>query len=308
MTGIDPTGFNELTAAGGGPALGLAVTVFLAGFRHGFDIDHIAAITDIASASSTRRTSFFLATAYAIGHMTVVFGLGMAAVFAGASIPESWDAIAARFIGATLVWLGLYVLYSTVRYRRDFRMRSRWMLLVAGARRGLQWTRPTHHVVIEHDHEHPSDGHHDHSHQHEHGQPPLLAGSQPDSAVATRTATHTHTHKHVVAVPSDPFTEYSPKTTLVIGMVHGVGAETPTQILLFTTAAGLAGALGGVTLVALFVIGLLLGNTVLAIAATAGMSAGKRLPTLYLAITTTTGVISTILGCAYLFGRSILPG
>jgi high-affinity nickel-transport protein len=128
---------GEVAAAEGGLALTLMVTVFLAGFRHGFDIDHVAAITDMASASQSRRSSLLLATTYALGHMLVVFALGVAAVFVGDSIPESWDAIAGRFIGLSLIWLGLYVAYSVIRYRHDFRMKSRWMLVVAGARRSL---------------------------------------------------------------------------------------------------------------------------------------------------------------------------
>lgn len=294
---MDVAALWEVADANGTVALSLAATVLLAGFRHGFDIDHVAAITDIASASPGRRTSFFLATSYALGHMVVVFAFGVAAVFVGDSIPATWDALAGRVIGLSLIWLGLYVLYSIVRHRRDFRMRSRWMLLVAGARRGVLWMRPTKQVVVEHDHEHLADGHHAHAHE----PMTLLTASPERSAVATLTDTHTHTHTHVVPMPSDPFTEYSAKTSFLIGMIHGVGAETPTQILLFTTAAGLAGALGGVTLVALFVAGLLLGNTVLAILAIAGISTGRRLPLLYLSLATTTAVISIAVGSAYLF-------
>lgn len=297
---MDVTALRELAEADQGLALTLTVTVFLAGFRHGFDIDHIAAITDIASAATARRAAFFLATSYAVGHMVVVFVLGSVAVFAGASIPASWDAAAGRIIGVSLIWLGIYVIYSVIRYRRDFRMRSRWMLLVAGARRGLLWMKPTRHVVVEHHHEHPADS--SHHHPHDHGVAALPAHQRAGSDLVTRTKTHAHTHNHVVAMPSDPFTEYSSKTSFVIGMIHGIGAETPTQILLFTTAAGLAGAMGGVTLVALFVVGLLLGNTVLAICSVMGLSAGRRVPFLYLGLATTTAVISIAVGGAYLIG------
>lgn len=297
---IDLAAVAGIPEADGGLGLGLLVTVFLAGFRHGFDLDHVAAITDIASATPERKRSFLLATLYAVGHMLVVFALGVAAVFAGSSIPASWDAVVGRLIGFSLVLLGLYVVYSILRYRRDFRMRSRWMLLVAGARRGLLWMRPTRQVIVEHDHEHPADGHHHHAHDHE--PDGLLSPAPLPVQVATRTATHTHTHRHFVPMPSDPFSEYSPTTSFVIGMIHGVGAETPTQILLFTTAAGLAGALGGVSLVALFVLGLLLGNTVLALVSAAGVSMGQKVPVLYLALAATAGVVSIAVGSTYLFG------
>jgi high-affinity nickel-transport protein len=295
---MDLAALGALAETGGGLGLTVAATVFLAGFRHGFDLDHVAAITDIASATPERKRSFLLATTYAVGHMLVVFALGVAAVFAGDSIPASWDAAAGRLIGLSLVLLGLYVAYSIARYRRDFRMRSRWMLLVAGARRGLVWMRPTRHVIVEHEHEHPADGHHHHDHE----ATELLSQAARPLQVATRTATHKHTHRHIAPMPSDPFSEYSPATSFVIGMIHGIGAETPTQILLFTTAAGLAGALGGVSLVTLFVVGLLLGNTVLALVSVAGVSAGRKVPVVHLAVAAVTAVMSIAVGSTYLFG------
>ncbi len=297
---VDPAALAQVAHEGRGLALSLLATVFLAGFRHGFDIDHVAAITDIASASPSRKVSLWLATAYALGHMLMVLGLGVVAVFAGDTIPGSFDLIAQRLIGLSLLLLGLYVLYSVIRHRRDFRMRSRWMSLIAGARRGLQWMRPVRQVVIEHEHEHPIQGHHDHAHDHEGS---TLLGTPPPP-IATRTETHIHTHEHLVTMPSDPFTEYSMKTSFLIGMIHGVGAETPTQILLFTTAAGLAGALGGVTLVGMFVAGLLLGNTVLAIVSTAGVSAGTKVARLHMGVATTAAVISIYVGWSYLFATT----
>lgn len=296
---MDPAALRDIAHADGGLAPTLVATVLLAGFRHGFDIDHVAAISDIASGSPSRTRSFLLATTYAVGHVVVVVALGLVAVFAGGSIPASWDAVAARFIGVTLIWLGIYVIYSAARYRRDLRMRSRWMLVVAGVRRGLLWMRPPRPVIVEHDHEHAAEGHHHDTH--EHNSPPVVSKEPGRSFVATRTNTHTHTHRHVVLMPSDPFTDYSPRTSFAIGMIHGVGAETPTQILLFTTAAGVSGAIGGVALVAVFAAGLLLGNTILTLASVAGVSAGKKLPSLYVALAMTTAVISVGVGSSYLF-------
>lgn len=287
------------TAAGAGLGVGIVLAVFLAGFRHGFDLDHIAAITDITSATRSRRSGFLLATIYAIGHMLVVFGLGLVAVFTGGAMSTSLDLVGGRLIGVTLIALGFYVVYSLIRYRHDFRMRSRWMLLVTGARRALVWLRPPHHVIIEHEHPH-SEGHHVHTYDH-HGSSPR--GSAATGSILTRTKIHSHAHKHVVPMPSDPFTEYGPATSFVIGMVHGVGAETPTQILLFTTAAGLAGARDGISVVAVFVLALLLGNTVLAAVASAGFSTGKKMPLLYMGVAAASAIVSMWVGASYLFGR-----
>lgn len=243
-----------------------------------------------------------LATTYAVGHVLVVFALGLMAVFAGNTISTSIDSVGGRLIGLTLIALGLYVVYALIRYGRDFRMRSRWMLLVAGARRALLWLKPPRQVVIEHEHPH-SDGHHSHA-----GDDHVaLASAVPAMSVVTRTQihthTHTHTHKHVVPMPSDPFTEYGPVTCFFIGMVHGVGAETPTQILLFTTAAGLAGAFGGVALIGVFILALLLGNTILALVASAAATAGRKMPLLYMVLAVTSAVVSIWVGASYLFDQ-----
>lgn len=290
----------------GGAGLNLAVVVpiFIAGFRHGFDLDHIVAITDITSSQQDRKTSLLLATAYAVGHMLVLFALGLAAIFLGGHLPAGVDSVAGRIVGFTLVALGVYVLYSVIRFRRDFRMRTRWMLLLAGTRRVFAWLNPPRSVVIEHDHEHSHDR--DHAH-HPH---PSTTESPSLHSGATRVLapSHRHSHKHVVTMPSDPFTDYGVKTSFLIGMLHGVGAETPTQILLFVSAAGMAGALGGVVLVATFVLGLLLGNTVLAVAATVGFASGKRVPYFYTALGVGTAAISIYVGLAYLLERpDLLP-
>ena len=290
----------------GDEGMGLAVvlTAAFAGFRHGFDIDHIAAIADITSSQPDRKRSLLLSTTYAVGHMIVLFALGTIAVLAGARLPERIDALAGRIIGATLIVLGIYVMYSLVRFRRNFRMKSRWMLVIGGVRSVLHRFRRTQHVVIEHEHEHAVDGHHSHVHDPQ----TLMVSPDPGRSVTTLATKHSHRHRHVVPAPSDPFTEYGVKTSLLVGMLHGVGAETPTQVLLFTSAAGVAGTLGGIAILSAFVVGLLLGNTILAVGASYGMAAGKRLPPVYLAIAGATAVVSAYVGVAYLWERpDILP-
>src|SRR6266508_3248268 len=46
-----------------------------------------------------------------------------------------------RIVGVTLLLLGVYVFASLIRHGRDFRLRSRWMLVFAGARRAARWVR-----------------------------------------------------------------------------------------------------------------------------------------------------------------------
>ena len=154
--------------------VGLVLTAFGFGFRHGIDWDHIAALTDITSSQEEPRRSMWFATLYALGHALVVFVLGFAAIVLAQRLPEGVDAVMERFVGATLVILGCYVFYALARHGREFRMRSRWMLML---QRSATW-RPlaprragatSELVEIEHDHAHLHTDPHDLAHQHEHG-------------------------------------------------------------------------------------------------------------------------------------------
>src|SRR6478736_4144655 len=153
--------------------VGLVLTALGFGFRHGIDWDHIAALTDITSSQDQPRRSLWFATLYALGHALVVFLLGFAAIVLAQRLPETVDTVMERLVGATLVILGCYVFYALARHGRDFRMRSRWMLILGGARRGVRWLRSrgaatSELVEIEHEHLHRLTDSHDIAHQHEH--------------------------------------------------------------------------------------------------------------------------------------------
>ncbi len=80
--------------------VGLFVTAFLFGLRHGFDWDHLAAISDITIAQRAPRRALFLATLYALGHAFAVFVLGVIAIMSADLLPRGWDAAMGRFVGA----------------------------------------------------------------------------------------------------------------------------------------------------------------------------------------------------------------
>ncbi len=82
------------------------------------------------------KEGFVLATFYALGHATVVFTLGLLALWVGAILPEWLDPLMERVVGVTLVLLGLWIFYSLWRYGRSFRLRSRWMLIFSWVRNG----------------------------------------------------------------------------------------------------------------------------------------------------------------------------
>lgn len=286
----------------GALGVGLVVSAAGFGFRHGLDWDHLAAISDITGSQPTPRRSVFLATAYAIGHGIVVLAIGLAAIALSQRFPSSIDDVMARVVGATLVALGLYVLVQVPRQGRDFRMRSRWMLVFAFVRRVVRRRRrdAARVVVIEHEHAHD----HDARHPHTHVIPAVAAGA--DGVAVART--HRHLHRHVVEMSDDPFAQYGFGTALAVGMVHGIGAETPTQVVLFATAAGVSGKGGGVLLLVAFLVGLLAANTAVALTATFGFTTASRGSRAYLVVSLLTGIGSLAVGALFLAGAStILP-
>jgi high-affinity nickel permease len=62
------------------PAL---TTALLLGLRHGYDIDHVAAISDLSAIEGGGLRGFRLSTVYAIGHAAVLLAFGVAAVSFG---------------------------------------------------------------------------------------------------------------------------------------------------------------------------------------------------------------------------------
>ena len=276
--------------------VGLLLTAFGFGFRHGIDWDHIAALTDITSSQDEGRRSMRFASLYALGHALVVFALGSAAIVLAARLPSGVDAIMERFVGVTLVVLGVYVIYALVKHGRDFRLRSRWMLLFSGARRALRWARRHRSihgpVEIVHDHVHSPAEVHNHDHM------PAVVGRDRAS-----NPLHAHRHRHVAAMPEDPFQNSGKATSFTVGMIHGIGAETPTQVVIFLTAAGAGGRGVGLLLLVCFVVGLVASNTVIALAGTFGFLGATRNFKLYAAVSVLTATFSLAIGTMFLFGR-----
>ena len=281
---------------------GVLLGMVALGFRHGFDWDHIAAITDITSTTTAghtevdvpagapvtphghepaemrghvhqhqvepsamhsfgesrfaheQRHAIGLASLYALGHASVVVALGGLALLVGAILPKRIDPILEKVVGATLVLLGAWVLYSVVQYARgrgEFRMRSRWMLVFDVARDA--WAR-----------------------------------------VQARIHGHEHT-------PSAHSTQYGPRTAFGVGMIHGVGAETGSQALLLAGVAGVTGVTGVVILLA-FVVGLLISNTLVAVVSASGFIGAQRLRTVYVIVGAVAGLASLLIGFVFISG------
>ena len=271
-----------MDAGSAGFGVALLVSAFAFGFRHGFDWDHIAAITDITSSQSNTRVGLRYATLYAGGHAVVVFLIGIVAIVLGETLPDSIDAAMGRVVGVTLIILGVYVVYALIRYREDFRLRSRWMLLFSGVRSVYRRARGRAEPVT-----------HEHAHAivHHNGEANASGGG-----VLLKTHTHEHTH-------TDPFMDYGTGTSLLVGALHGVGAETPTQVVIFLAAAGAGGAWAGIVTLGVFLFGLFAANTVLALASASGFLAANKRFGVYAAVSLVTALASLVLGVSFVLGK-----
>jgi len=107
-----------------------------------------------------------------------------------------------------------------------------------------------------------------------------------------------HGHEHT---PSVHATQYGPKTAFGVGMIHGVGAETGSQALLLAGIAGVTGVTGIVILLA-FVVGLLASNTLVAVISASGFIGAQRLRTVYVVVGFVAGLGSLLIGILFIAG------
>lgn len=282
--------------------LGLIVAALAFGLRHGIDWDHIAAITDITASQDSPRAGLKLGTLYVLGHAAVVFMLGVTAILVGDRLPPPVDEVMGKVVGVTLVGLGIYVIYSLIRHGREFRMQSRWMLALRGVRGAYRWVvglkGPHSSRGMAHDHAHTLAGGYHHDAYEEAGV----------NSTGARPLTRKHTHPHRHHSPTDPLASYSAKTAFGVGALHGIGAETPTQVLIFLAAAGAGGPVAGLVILAVFLIGLAMSNSVITFSSAFGFLAASRRFGVYASIGAVTGLASLGIGILFLAGwETMLP-
>jgi high-affinity nickel permease len=95
---------------------------------------------------------------------------------------------------------------------------------------------------------------------------------------------------------------YGMKSTFLVGVIHGLGAETPTQILLFLMAANLGGTAAGMLGLLMFILGLLAMNTLMCASAAGLFSATLARPNALRALTLATSAYSIVVGTIFLLG------
>jgi high-affinity nickel-transport protein len=107
------------------------------------------------------------------------------------------------------------------------------------------------------------------------------------------------------AARPEPFAfRYDRSSVFVVGIIHGLGAETPSQLMLFLLAANLGGTSRGFLGLLCFIVGLLLMNTIMTASASGVFVSSRHRPRLQAIVTSLTAAYSFIIGTIFLFGIS----
>ncbi len=108
--------------------------------------------------------------------------------------------------------------------------------------------------------------------------------------------------------PDGPLDDLGPRAAFAVGVLHGTGAETPTQVVLFASA-GAAGAGGAAALILFaFVAGLIVSDLGIAAVWLAGRLGARSLPRVQMGLGLLTGASSLAVGTLFILGRSaVLP-
>ena len=114
-----------------------------------------------------------------------------------------------------------------------------------------------------------------------------------------------HGHEHVEPLE---MSSYGPRTAFGVGMIHGVGAETGSQVLLIAAVGGAASAGLGIPMLMAFVIGLLMSNFAIVVVSSVGFVASQTRERIYVAVGAVAGVFSLVIGAVFLLGQdAVLP-
>ena len=113
-------------------------------------------------------------------------------------------------------------------------------------------------------------------------------------------------HHHARPEPDEDFVNYGRATAFVVGMIHGIGAETPTQVLIFLAAAGAGGFGVGLMALGMFIFGLLTSNSVITLGSTFGYLRASKNFAIYATVALLTGTFSLVIGTIFLLGRTTL--
>ncbi len=239
-------------------ALVFLTSIFL-GFRHGFDYDHMIAITDVTNTQESRRRATFLTLFYSLGHALAVISIGASIIILGITIPPILDELMGKMVGITIVILGAYIIYHLAKKgRNEFRAATRLTIIANGL---------------------------------------LYIYSKVGSKLLGKTVLQRRIFENGCGRNS----------SFVVGMIHGIGAESPTQLAIFSMSLGL-GIILGVTALVTFVAGIIASNLIFGILVSAGFMKSLKSFNVYKYASIASAATSLVVGSLMITGFDfILP-
>lgn len=110
-----------------------------------------------------------------------------------------------------------------------------------------------------------------------------------------------HQHEHRLM-------QYGPATAFTVGVIHGIGAETGSQVLLIAAVGGATDTATGIVLMLSFIVGLVATNTLIAVATATGFVSAENRRGIYIAIGVLAGVFSLVVGTLFVLDLgTVLP-
>jgi high-affinity nickel-transport protein len=309
-----------------GGGVGLLWTALLLGFRHGFDWDHVAAISDVTSTTATADAAEVV---HARSHAEGAPGTAHAHGGRDEVRVHAADGHPHAHIGASVGGNGGHVAVGVVRPRLGEEQRRALSLgtlyavghaLVVAALGTIallfgavmpDWVDPIMGRVV--------------------GATLVLLGAWVFVSLY-QYARHGHAfrlrsrwmlvfdgvryawrrfqarlHGHEHAEPIE-MSSYGPRTALAVGMIHGVGAETGTQVLLIAAIGGASSQGLGLPMMLAFIAGLLVANSIIVVITATGFIASRARERIYIAIGVVAGTFSLVVGLLFLFQlEGLLP-
>jgi ABC-type nickel/cobalt efflux system permease component RcnA len=111
-----------------------------------------------------------------------------------------------------------------------------------------------------------------------------------------------HGHSHDGSAHVHRVDQYGPRAAFGVGLIHGIGAETGTQVLIIAAVGGAASQGLGLWMLLAFVFGLLLSNTGVAVLAASGFARSSRARPLYVASGCVAAAFSLVVGAYFILG------
>lgn len=296
--------------------VGVLITGFILGIRHGIDWDHIAAITDITSttaaagiAEAAHEEQHRSVSGPHHGHGGVIemrahdAGPGAATLAPAATMsrgrvfgPEQLDAIRLGTLyalghGAVVIALGIAALWFGA-------LLPEWLDPIMGRIVGLTLIGLGAWVLYS-------------VFRYARGGESFRLRSRWmlvfDGVRYTWRRLQARLHGHEHTEPLE-MSSYGPRTAFGVGMIHGIGAETGTQVLLIAAVGGAAASGLGIPMLLAFVLGLLISNFAIVVMTSVGFVASQTRERLYVVVGLIAGLFSLVIGSIYLFGLDgIMP-